>query len=91
MLTGLIAGFIFSWMVGRSGSGDGSGEIRLMEERLLKGDQGLAQQTSEQAALSRTQPVKCSRTFDPGDWVSQVSLNLTRGSGRGRWRAVGRQ
>ena len=84
VLTGLIAGFTFRRMVGRSGSGDGSGEIRLMEERLLKADQGLfqfrqqlkaqsselraaqqqAKQTSEQAALSRTQSVQCSRTFD---------------------------
>ena len=43
VLAGLIAGFTFSWMVGRRGSGNGSGEIQLMEERLLKSDQGLAQ------------------------------------------------
>ncbi len=43
MLAGLIAGFILSRMFVRSRSGDGSGEIRLLEERLLKADQGLAQ------------------------------------------------
>ena len=42
VLAGLIAGFILSRMFGRSRSGDGSGEIRLLEERLLKADQGLA-------------------------------------------------
>ena len=43
VLAGLIAGFILSRVFGRSRSGDGSGEIRLLEERLLKADQGLAQ------------------------------------------------
>lgn len=83
VLAGLIAGFTFRRMIGRSGSVDGSGVIRLLEERLLKADQGLvqfrqqlkaqsselraaqqqAQQTSEQAALSGTQPVQCPRIF----------------------------
>ena len=40
---GLIAGFILSRVFGRNRSGDGTGEIRLLEERLLKADQGLAQ------------------------------------------------
>ena len=40
VLAGLIAGFILSRVFGRSRSGDGSGEIRLLEERLLKADQG---------------------------------------------------
>ena len=43
VLAGLIAGFILSRVFGRSRSGDGSGEIRLLEEQLLKADQGLAQ------------------------------------------------
>ena len=43
VLAGLIAGFILSRVFARSRSGDGSGEIRLLEERLLKADQGLAQ------------------------------------------------
>ena len=43
VLAGWIAGFILSRVFGRSRSGDGSGEIRLLEERLLKADQGLAQ------------------------------------------------
>ena len=43
VLAGLIAGFILSRVFGLSRSGDGSGEIRLLEERLLKADQGLAQ------------------------------------------------
>ena len=42
VLAGLIAGFILSRMFGRSRSGGGSGEIRLLKERLLKADQGLA-------------------------------------------------
>ena len=36
VLAGLIAGFILSRVFGRSRSGDGSGEILLLEERLLK-------------------------------------------------------
>ena len=43
VLAGLIAGFILSRMFGRSRSGGGSGEARLLEERLLKADQGLEQ------------------------------------------------
>lgn len=43
VLAGLIAGFILSRMFGHSKSGNVSGEIRLLEERLLKADQGLAQ------------------------------------------------
>ncbi|AII49678.1 DNA recombination protein RmuC [Synechococcus sp. KORDI-52] len=43
VLAGLIAGFILSRVFGRNRSGDGTGEIRLLEERLLKADQGLAQ------------------------------------------------
>mgnify|MGYP007077129743 CR=1 FL=1 len=43
VLAGLIAGFILSRVFGRSRSGDGSGEARLLEERLLKADQGLEQ------------------------------------------------
>ena len=42
VLAGLIAGFILSRMFGHSRSGNGAGEIRLLEERLLKADQGLA-------------------------------------------------
>jgi len=43
VLAGLIAGFILSRVFGRNRSGDGSGEARLLEERLLKADQGLEQ------------------------------------------------
>ena len=52
VLAGLIAGFILSRMFGRSRSGDGSGEIRLLEERLLKADQGLAQFSQQLEAQS---------------------------------------
>ena len=52
VLAGLIAGFILSWVFGRSRSGDGSGEIRLLEERLLKADQGLAQFSQQLEAQS---------------------------------------
>ncbi|QNI73795.1 DNA recombination protein RmuC [Synechococcus sp. NOUM97013] len=52
VLAGLIAGFILSRMFGRSRSGDGSGEIRLLEERLLKADQGLAQFSQQLDAQS---------------------------------------
>ncbi|MBL6801207.1 MAG: DNA recombination protein RmuC [Synechococcus sp. BS307-5m-G37] len=52
VLAGLIAGFILSRMLGRSRSGDGSGEIRLLEERLLKADQGLAQFSQQLEAQS---------------------------------------
>ncbi len=43
VLAGLIAGFIISRVVGRGKSGEGAGERRLLEERLLKADQGLEQ------------------------------------------------
>ena len=52
VLAGLIAGFILSRVFGRSRSGDGSGEIRLLEERLLKADQGLAQFSQQLDAQS---------------------------------------
>ena len=52
VLTGLIAGFILSRVFGRSRSGDGAGEIRLLEERLLKADQGLAQFSQQLEAQS---------------------------------------
>ena len=52
VLAGLIAGFILSRVFGRSRSGDGSGEIRLLEERLLKADQGLAQFSQQLEAQS---------------------------------------
>ena len=40
VLAGLIAGFILSRLFSKGRSGDGSGEARLLEERLLKADQG---------------------------------------------------
>ena len=52
VLAGLIAGFILSRVFGRSRSGDGAGEIRLLEERLLKADQGLAQFSQQLEAQS---------------------------------------
>ena len=52
VLAGLIAGFILSRVFGRSRSSDGSGEIRLLEERLLKADQGLAQFSQQLEAQS---------------------------------------
>ena len=53
VLSGLIAGFILSRAMGRGKTGDGAGERRLLEERLLKADQGLEQfsrQLEEQSA-----------------------------------------
>lgn len=47
VLSGLIAGFILSRIFFRSRGGDGHGERRLLEERLLKADQGLEQFTLE--------------------------------------------
>ena len=41
VLAGVIAGFILSRMVGRRRSGDGAGEMRLLEEQLNRADQGL--------------------------------------------------
>ena len=52
VMAGLIAGFILSRVYGRSRSGDGTGEIRLLEERLLKADQGLAQFSQQLEAQS---------------------------------------
>jgi len=43
VLAGLIAGFILSRLFQRGSTGDGAGERRLLEERLLKADQGLEQ------------------------------------------------
>jgi DNA recombination protein RmuC len=43
VLAGLIAGFILSRLYKRGNDGGGSGERRLLEERLLKADQGLEQ------------------------------------------------
>lgn len=43
VLAGLIAGFILSRVFSKGRSSAGSGEARLLEERLLKADQGLAQ------------------------------------------------
>lgn len=53
VLAGLIAGFILSRLFQRGSTGDGTGERRLLEERLLKADQGLEQfsrQLEEQSA-----------------------------------------
>ena len=52
VLAGLIAGFILSRVCGRHRSGDGSDEIRLLEERLLKDDQGLEQFSQQLEAQS---------------------------------------
>jgi DNA recombination protein RmuC len=68
VLAGLIAGFILSRLYQRRGSaGDGSSELRLLQERLLRADQGIEQfsrqlevQSAElkgalqQSAISRT-------------------------------------
>ena len=43
VLAGLIAGFILSRVFFRTRTGDGQGERRLLEERLLKADHGLEQ------------------------------------------------
>lgn len=43
VLAGLIAGFILSGLFRRGSTGDGAGERRMLEERLLKADQGLEQ------------------------------------------------
>ena len=47
VLSGLIAGFILSRIFFRTRGADGHGEWRLLEERLLKADQGLEQFTIE--------------------------------------------
>ena len=50
VLAGLIVGFILSRLFSKGRSGDGSGEARLLEERLLKADQGLEQFSRQQQA-----------------------------------------
>ena len=89
VLAGLIAGFILSRMFGRSRSGDGSGEIRLLEERLLNADQGLAQfshqleaqsselRTAQQQAQQASEQAAVSRTQLEG--VSQERDALKAG------------
>ncbi len=47
VLAGLIAGFILSSVFFRRRGGNGHGERRFLEERLLKADQGLEQFTQE--------------------------------------------
>lgn len=47
VLAGLIAGFVLSRTVFRRRSGDGEAERKLLEERLLKADQGLDQLANE--------------------------------------------
>jgi DNA recombination protein RmuC len=47
VLAGLIAGYILSGLFFRRRGGDGYGERKLLEERLLKADQGLEQFTQE--------------------------------------------
>ncbi len=47
VLAGLIAGFVLSRTVFRPRSGDGHAERKLLEERLLKADQGLEQFAQE--------------------------------------------
>jgi len=52
VLAGLIAGFILSRMFGRRRSGDGAGEMRLLEEQLHRSDQGLEQARQQLEAQS---------------------------------------
>ncbi|AII45081.1 hypothetical protein KR49_01200 [Synechococcus sp. KORDI-49] len=52
MIPGLIAGFIHSRVFSKGRSSAGSGEARLLEERLLKADQGLAQFSQQLEAQS---------------------------------------
>ena len=47
VLAGLIAGFVLSRTVFRRRSGEGQADSKLLEERLLKADQGLAQFSEE--------------------------------------------
>jgi DNA recombination protein RmuC len=57
VLAGLIAGFVLSRTVFRTSSGDGHAERKLLEERLLKADQGLeqfAQELQSQRLESKT-------------------------------------
>ena len=57
VLAGLIAGFVLSRTVFRPRSGDGHAERKLLEERLLKADQGLeqfAQELQSQRLESKT-------------------------------------
>ena len=70
VLAGLIAGFILSRVFGRSRSGDGSGEIRLLEERLLKADQGLAQFSQQYVKVSSLS------NKSPPDFLLSTSLEL---------------
>ena len=52
VLAGLIAGFILSRLFQSGHTGDGAGERRLLEERLLKADQGLEQFSRQLEAQS---------------------------------------
>ena len=52
VLAGVIAGFILSRMFGRRRSGDGAGEMRLLEEQLHRSDQGLEQARQQLEAQS---------------------------------------
>ena len=75
MLAGLIAGFTFRRMIGRSGSVDGSGVIRLLEERLLKADQGLVQfrqQLKAQSSVLRAAQQQAKKTSE------QAALSRTQ-------------
>ncbi len=53
VLAGLIAGFILSSVFSKGRSTGGSGEARLLEERLLKADQGLEQFSRQLEAQSQ--------------------------------------
>ena len=59
LITGVIAGFVLSRLLRRGSAGDGAGERRRLEQRLLEADQGLEQlsrQLEAQAAeLKRAQ------------------------------------
>lgn len=52
VLAGLIAGFVLSRVFMRRKAGDGAGERKLLEERLLKADQGLEQFSRQLEAQS---------------------------------------
>ncbi len=80
---GLIAGFILSRMFGRSRIGDGSSEIRLLEERLLKADQGLTQFSqkleSQSSELRAAQQQAQSPRFATGaNWRATSPLSNIR-------------
>ena len=71
VLAGLIAGFILSRLSSKGRSSGGSGEARLLEERLLKADQGLEKFSRQLAAQSSE--------IDLSDQIDEVVREIQAG------------